>query len=102
MAEHDGLEELLEGFQELRSERRLEVPRSARLELREDTAAERMPARHFPSVGRIVDEVIMVLRRVRVHPRTTTTTSCRGTEFSSHLPRREARVHEVANELNSE
>jgi len=36
------------------------VPRSPRLDRRDSPAAERMPARHCPSVGRIVDEFIMV------------------------------------------
>jgi hypothetical protein len=40
------------------------VPRTARLERRENTFAERMPARHCPRVGRMVQEVIMIERRV--------------------------------------
>src|ERR1700683_4252613 len=36
------------------------IPRSPRLERRDRRAAECMPARHWPSVGRIVDEFIMV------------------------------------------
>jgi hypothetical protein len=80
MVEHDGLEELLDVFHELRINRGEKVPRSARLELRENTAAERMPARHCPSVGRMVDELIMVETRSRVHSRTTT--RCREAEFT--------------------
>ena len=50
-----------------------DIPRSPRLERRDRPAAERMPARHCPSVGRIVDEFIMVERRVF----SWTTTWCR-------------------------
>ena len=41
-----------------------DLPRTARLERCENTVADRMPARHCPSVGRIVLELIMIERRV--------------------------------------